>query len=413
MALFLLMKIRGLTANIEKYTMNKKNLLLVFIFWSFTLIGFAQEEVISIEGRIVNADTQEAVAFANVGIEGTSKGVASDVNGFFELKISYKYATHLLKVSAIGFFPYEIKLYEAKAKKNFTVNLKSVTYSLKSVNVYGESLVYRKLLRNAVESIGRNYLQSPLSYTGYFKYSYSKAGMEEWKKESIVDIYDSEGYIRTDPAHTFNALNYAFSQVKKSREPLSTIEGMTFFDDVLTCDIVRHTRNILDLEQSDRFILKNGGRFIYEGDSVQKIVYKSISPDINVFGDADPVSYEGEIYINLKDKAVLKNILKTKLSSSSTLGKSFMPLRDDPSDLDVKIVTNYVKVNNRYFLKGISMVYDYRTSEGEITENFQYITERLNYTRPKVVKGRIYYESMSGNATLGHSYFKGESSSGD
>ena len=59
------------------------------------------------------------------------------------------------------------------------------------------------------------------------------------------------------------------------------------------------------------------------------------------------------------------------------------------------------------------MVYDYRTSEGEITENFQYITERLNYTRPKVVKGRIYYESMSGNATLGHSYFKGESSSGD
>ena len=80
-----------------------------------------------------------------------------------------------------------------------------------------------------------------------------------------MDIYDSEGYKRSNVEQAFKALNYNFSQVRRSGESGSAVDGLIYFDDIITADIVRNTRNILDLQNFRDFKLRSKGKFVYEG----------------------------------------------------------------------------------------------------------------------------------------------------
>ena len=51
---------------------------------------------------------------------------------------------------------------------------------------------------------------------------------------------------------------------------------MIYFDDIITADIVRNTRNILDLQNFRDFKLRSKGKFMYEGDSVQIVTYECL-----------------------------------------------------------------------------------------------------------------------------------------
>ncbi len=66
--------------------MNKKVLSLIMVLFSVILLGKAQETSrIKIKGTVTDASTGEPVPFANLGVVGTLAGVASDMDGAFEL----------------------------------------------------------------------------------------------------------------------------------------------------------------------------------------------------------------------------------------------------------------------------------------------------------------------------------------
>jgi hypothetical protein len=65
----------------------------------------------------------------------------------------------------------EFKVYEGAGKPDLKIRLKPVTYGMGEVDVYGQLLVYKKMLRNVVSSISKNYISKPYNYQGYFKYT--------------------------------------------------------------------------------------------------------------------------------------------------------------------------------------------------------------------------------------------------
>lgn len=73
--------------------MNKKVLSLIMVLFSVILLGKAQETSrIKIKGTVTDASTGEPVPFANLGVVGTLAGVASDMDGAFELLLPGAYA---------------------------------------------------------------------------------------------------------------------------------------------------------------------------------------------------------------------------------------------------------------------------------------------------------------------------------
>ena len=213
--------------------MSKKLVALVICMLGvFSFVHAQYESKIVVKGTIVNAQTGEPVSFTNLGVLGTVLGVASDMDGKFELVIPYKCAAHTLRFSAIGFRSFDMKVYEAQDKPNLQIKMEPIVYSIQEVNVYGELLVYKKMLRNVVDNIDENYISKPFNYEGYFKYVTTRNEVEK-TKEAVVTIYDAEGYRRSDPETVFKNISYKYNQVRRSEEPESVLDGLTALDDIL------------------------------------------------------------------------------------------------------------------------------------------------------------------------------------
>lgn len=386
--------------------MNKKLISLLLLLVGFWALANAQEDgKITVKGKIVDGKTGEPVAFANLGLLGTVAGVASDMEGYFELTVPDRYATHKIRVSAVGYGPAEMKVYEANGKPDLIIKLKPVTYGIGEVDVYGQLLVYKKMLQNVVNNIARNYIDQPYNYEGYFKYGVQTDDQEKLK-EATVTIYDAQGYHREDVASAFKAVNYKFNEVRRNQKPVSVLDGLTCLDDILTADIVRNTRNVLDIVNSRDYKLKSKGKMVYEGDSVQVISYTATHPALSTTGDVGVQSYSGEIYVNLKNFAVLKNVVHITSKDFNALGRNLIPVDETPkSDVSMTITTTYKKVGNSpYFLSGANIEYAYKEKEKGVKGRMEYITTRVETKNPVAIEGRMYYEDIKANEDFWNRY---------
>ena len=359
--------------------MNKKILSLIILFLGvFSVMQAQNDGKIRVKGVVLDETTRQPIAFANIGIIGTAAGAASDMDGLFELIVSEKLATYMMRVSAVGYASAEMKVYEARDKGEVQIFLKPVTYGIGEVDVTAESLVLKKLLENVVKNIGRNYIPRPYNYEGYFEYGVEVNDGEKKFKEAIVDIYDSEGYKRSNVEQTFKALNYNFSQVRRSGESGSAVDGLIYFDDIITADIVRNTRNILDLQNFRDFKLRSKGKFMYEGDSVQIVTYECLKPSLSNSGFA-----------------IIKNVMHVTSSAFNLLGRNLLLAGDSPRhEVMATITTNYKRVSSYYFLSGVSIVYTYKDGGDRIKGEMQYQTTKVSVNKTTPIAGRVYYEEV-------------------
>lgn len=385
--------------------MNKKVLSLLILLFSWTMTVLAQNDgKIVIKGTVINQATNEPIPFTNMGLLGTLAGTASDIDGNFELVVPDRYATHVLKFSAIGYTSHEMKVYEAR-DKILKVLLQPVSYGIRDVEVHGQSLVYKKLLRDVIANIGKNYIAKPYNYTGYFKYNINTDGTKDKLKEAIVNIYDAKGYERSDVAEVFKNVNYTFNQVRRNEAVQSVFDGLNYFDDILTADIIRNTRNVLDLSNAEEYKLKNKGILMYDGDSVQVIGYEVAKPSLSTTGDAAVSKYSGEIFIALKDKAVLKNIIRVTAKDFNILGRNLVAINEPAkTNVDMTITTNYKKMKSVYFLSGVTIEYKYKQGENTIKGEMEYLTTKVNMTSPTPINGRMYYEDLKTDANFWNGY---------
>ena len=81
--------------------MNVKKYIVAFLLISFTLFAFAATTG-KISGRILDANTEEALAGANVIVEGTSYGAAADVEGYFTI-LNIPPGTYTVQASYVGY----------------------------------------------------------------------------------------------------------------------------------------------------------------------------------------------------------------------------------------------------------------------------------------------------------------------
>ncbi len=385
--------------------MNKKLIALIVLVLGFLMAGRAQDDgKIRVQGTVIDARNGEPVAFANLGLLGTVIGVASDMDGRFELVMPYKCAIYKIRVSAIGYAPAEMKVYEVKDKPDLKIRLNPVSYGIKEVDVYGELLIYKKMLQNVVSNISKNYIVKPYNYEGYFKYVTDINGKEK-VKEATVTIYDSRGYHREDTESAYRAVNYKFNEVRRNQPVTSVLDGLTCLDDVLTADIVRNTRNVLDIVNSRDYKLKSKGKMVYEGDSVQVITYTAVNPSVSTAGDPSVKTYSGEIYINLKDLAVIKNVTHITSRDFNTLGRNLVVINENPkNEVEMTVTTSYKKLKSLYFLSGVSISYSYEEEGNDVKGEMEFVTTRVNFNNPTPIQGRIYYEDIKENENFWNQY---------
>lgn len=351
---------------------------------------------IRIKGVVVDQETGQPLPFTNIGLIGTIAGVSSDRDGYFELAVPGKYGNHTVRFSAIGYAPYEAKMRELAEKGELRVTLLPVSYSIGDVTVIGERMVVKGLFDRVVSRIRDNYIPRAYNYEGHFEYAVQVNDEPERVKEAIVTIYDADGYNRTNVEEAFQAIGYRYDQVRRNHEVSGAADGMVYFDDILTADVVRHTRNVLNTENYRDFTFTEKGRFLYEGDTVQIIGYETKKPTLTNTGNAHASACSGEIYIQQKNAVVLRHVMRITAPDYTVMGRDLLPV-DEPAKegpVTITITTDYKKMTSYYFLSGVSMEYRYNRGGNRITGQMQYHTTRVNVTQPEVINGRIYFEKM-------------------
>lgn len=367
-----------------------KNIILIFIVLASQILGTNAQT--KINGQVVNAGNGSAVAFANIGIEGTFIGTASDANGKFELTIPSNIKNKALYFSAIGFELIKKQLSEI-TESPVIIEMQPQAYSIDGVDINAQSRVIYRVLRKASEQIKDNYCTGALNYKFLFREEQYVDQKQEKMREADGILYDEVGYSRSNAAKAFQKRHYRFTNAKRSFKPVMLTDGQNLMDDLLTFDIARIHGNILDVPFINDYDLSLEKQSELNGQKVWVINYRLSKPDLARTGDAYTTKYAGRIYVNKADYAILKNETWIETNGKQQQGRSLLG-SNNPIITNYKFITEYKKdKSGKYHLAHINYHRkgENRTNGKQLLEIGSLLVKQIHPNPQNYFKGRVYF----------------------
>lgn len=100
------------------------------------LIVFNQNpEYVTINGKIVQQDTNEPVSYVNIGVVRTHFGTVSDENGHFQITIPERLSADSLRFSIIGFYSRTFLISDLMDQEDLVIELTEQSYTMESIAV--------------------------------------------------------------------------------------------------------------------------------------------------------------------------------------------------------------------------------------------------------------------------------------
>jgi len=121
----------------------KTKLFFVVVLFFYSFISYSQENY---KGRVIDIESEELLAFVNIGVIGKSIGTVSDINGDFELTLDEKNDRDTLRISMIGYEyrEYIVSDFKKEILENSTVKL------IRAINELDEIVVVYKNLKEKI-----------------------------------------------------------------------------------------------------------------------------------------------------------------------------------------------------------------------------------------------------------------------
>lgn len=393
--------------------MQKIKIILVscLVFCSFVV---AAQDVIVITGKVTDKKTGEAIPFVNVGVTKTYIGAATNMDGFYELKIPVRHKDKFVEISAVGYSTVKEAVEDIAKKKTLDIELEPMAFSVGEVEILAESRLQYTRVKKAVENIARNYLQTPFNYDMYYRGELKDADSIVRLREAAVRLYDNKGYKRGNAYQVFKERGYDFIEVRKNFENETLADGSTYLDELLEMDIVRVRGNVLNLNQIDDYKLTLEGETAYEGDKIWIIAYENPKPSLASSGDYYVKSYRGKLYIKQKDFAIVKNVMEVTARNYSKQGRSFYVEEGRqkylPRTIKYTVTTTYKKHMDYYYLSYISYERTHNWVSKATGENkkerihAELLVTKIDTFNPEVIERRAYYENKPYNESFWKSY---------
>ena len=134
----------------------------------------------TISGKVIDAETEESLAFANITFNGiNNKGVISDINGNFSYKSDKP--INSIRVTYLG---YQEKLINISSEKNLIIRLEASLENLNEVVVTNAENPALRIIRKVIDNREQN---NPLKKGGFQYTSYSKSIIDSEEFQTQAD----------------------------------------------------------------------------------------------------------------------------------------------------------------------------------------------------------------------------------
>lgn len=157
-----------------------------------------------IAGILLDAKTQEPVAFASIRIKDRALGIISNIDGSFKIPLKYKEYGDIIEISSMGYQTKEILIFDFSIFELNNVRLQPAIWQLQEAIVTGKKkreLSARQIVRKALRAIPDNYPLEPFSMVGYYR-DYQLDSLQYVNlNEAILEVYD-QGFDAMDSVTT-------------------------------------------------------------------------------------------------------------------------------------------------------------------------------------------------------------------
>lgn len=316
----------------------------VFLVLCFALSTFGVmvgQELVDIEGRILDEETREPIAYANVYNKDLNRGTLSHSDGFFRLAV--RDASDRISISFIGYEEYVMLL--EPGKQVYTVYLKESTIELAEVTIRPKDDSY---LYNLIRSCKSSQSRAENSSKAYFELKSYTDGEQIELVESYFNV-DVRGYDVDDLHMKAGRLalmpmkNQFFGSLGSSR----AIIMLSLFNKSNYFPINPFQLSHYKLKRT--FYLSLDNKFLNEvGDSIFVVDYM---PKANI-GEY----FEGKVWIN----ATQKSILKITMNCVDTDRHPFLPIfpHDEILGLSFNITQTFNGVEGDVVFNHIDLIYE-------------------------------------------------------
>jgi len=303
-----------------------------------------ESEIKYISGIIVDETTGDPLPFATIGLKNRGRGIVTNINGEFGLKITSDSFNDTLSFSYLGFMGKEIPVNQFQGN-NLRVKMSREFIPIPEIII--RTQVPQEIIYKAISAISENYGTSPAMLTGFYREGVMKKNDLQVYSEAVLHIFKSSysGTILGDQINIY-----------KSRK----IENMGLDDTLVvrlkaglkTClqlDLVKNSFEFLERATMAEYSYRISDIVTYEDEAAWVI-------DFEQRQEIDKPLFRGSIYINTDDFGILNadfelhpkylQKLKDSFISSSSRGYTTWPV-------SVKYSVSYRKINNRYFLNHV------------------------------------------------------------
>ena len=250
-------------------------------------------------GQVRDAKTGDGIAFASVGLPGTSLGTVSSADGKFALFVPAGQRADSVRVSCLGYASVSVPVRSAA----LAVRLLPQPHLLAPVLVTAPPQP-EVLMQRAREHILTNYPQQANSMQLYTRARAWRNDSLRATHEAALDFYDQEGYRRGSWEH---AEKQRFLQLREQRQT-GRFEEPPLFWLLWSHDPVLTTANPLEPGPGRQYRFTFNGQTEYDGHPVYEVGFVCERPSAftTPYGYPAPESYQGTLYLTTDTYALVK-----------------------------------------------------------------------------------------------------------
>ena len=252
-------------------------LYLLFVLLTLSVIANAQK-TITITGKLVDAETEEPIIFASIGIEGKSVSTVSNMEGEFDFHIPYIYKDHEMVIRMLGYKNLRTKISNYTNRDTVIFRMTKASTVLEEV-IITDSLTGGDIVSAAINKINLNFPNEPFMMDGFYRDLKKVGGKYFSLLEAAVKIYD-EDYAEPRNKNRLRE-RVALMEVRKSlgysNKFTRYFEQYNLLEDLLLHNNIRY-RQFPDQEVFYNSF-KRGKTTIYNGNEVHVAIGNFRVPD--------------------------------------------------------------------------------------------------------------------------------------
>jgi len=293
-----------------------------------------QQGIITIKGKVVDAESGEPLIFATVALKESNVGIITNIDGEFTLKISDNETSKNLEIMFLGYKNTTIPISEMKDNgyKN-VIKMEPAPIPIKEVVV--KPIDPDDIVEKAIRSIGKNYEQEANLMTAFYRETIRKNRTYVSIGEAAVEIFKApyDNDVRFDGARIYKGRKS--SDVEKMDTVLFKLQGGP--SSTLQLDIIKNTEAVMTIEAMEYYDYSLSG--VIEIDNKPHYVIDFVQkPSVDI-----PL-FMGSLYVEMESYAITEVEFGFNLSDKEAASSIF--IRKKP--LGMKVIPEIATYRTKY-----------------------------------------------------------------